>query len=491
VSEDAADPAPSRGEGARRADRPQERGCPLHSDIPGAGPVGLRSLLHGPRVPGEVPGAARPPRVWRMRSHRAARELLRRREGTTQAGFTAEAIPRGWLRRHPILLSDGPGHDAQRRAVGRFFSPQHVGRSSSATMEREAARLVDEAVRADGCDLGQLALLYSVAVSREIVGLTASSLEGMSRRLVRLQRQPGVDLTRPRWGRSLPRWALAALRGLGPLAAFHLRDVRAAIRRRRRQPADDVISHLLAQGARAADVLVECITYASAGMITTREFLVMACWHLLDDDALRERFLAGDREEKAAILREIIRLEPVVGHLYRRAREPFAPSECPAADDEILPGDLLDIHVRGRQRRRAGHGGGPARVPAAPAAAARGLGGWAQLRRRSAPLPRRAPRDHRVGGAAGAPPHGRAPPRAGPGHRLGRRRRGIPPAWHAAGVPRTRRLNPARVRGPDAAPSAVHLEGLTACVHTATPTSRALGSQCYSRSRMNHILRGQ
>jgi cytochrome P450 len=346
LSEDAADPAPSRGEGARRADRPQERGCPLHSDIPGAGPVGLRSLLHGPRVPGEVPGAARPPRVWRMRSHRAARELLRRREGTTQAGFTAEAIPRGWLRRHPILLSDGPGHDAQRRAVGRFFSPQHVGRSSSATMEREAARLVDEAVRADGCDLGQLALLYSVAVSREILGLTASSLEGMSRRLVRLQRQPGVDLTRPRWGRSLPRWALAALRGLGPLAAFHLRDVRAAIRRRRRQPADDVISHLLAQGARAADVLVECITYASAGMITTREFLVMACWHLLDDDALRERFLAGDREEKAAILREIIRLEPVVGHLYRRAREPFAPSECPAADDEILPGDLLDIHVR-------------------------------------------------------------------------------------------------------------------------------------------------
>lgn len=369
MSEDAADPATSRGEGARRADRPQERGCPLHSDIPGAGPVGLRSLLHGPRVPGEVPGAARPPRVWRIRSHPAARELLRRREGTTQAGFTAEAIPRGWLRRHPILLSDGPGHDAQRRAVGRFFSPQHVERSSSATMEREAARLVDEAVRAGGCDLGQLALLYSVAVSREIVGLTASSLEGMSRRLVRLQRQPGVDLTRPRWGRSLPRWALAALRGLGPLAAFHLRDVRPAIRRRRRQPADDVISHLLAQGARDADILVECITYASAGMITTREFLVMACWHLLDDDALRERFLAGDREEKAAILREIIRLEPVVGHLYRRAREPFAPSVCPAADgpdvdtadhpdtasdaaggpaadDEILPGDLLDIHVR-------------------------------------------------------------------------------------------------------------------------------------------------
>jgi cytochrome P450 len=346
VSEDVADPAPSGGKGARRADRPQERGCPLHSDIPGAGPVGLRSLLPGPRVPGEVPGAARPPRVWRIRSHPAARELLRRREGTTQAGFTAEAIPRGWLRRHPILLSDGPGHDAQRRAVGRFFSPQHVERSSSATMEREAGRLVDEAVRAGGCDLGQLALLYSVAVSREIVGLSASPLEGMSRRLVRLQRQPGVDLTRPRWGRSLPRWALAALRGLGPLAAFHLRDVRPAIRRRRRQPADDVISHLLAQGARAADVLVECITYASAGMITTREFLVMACWHLLDDDALRERFLAGDREEKAAILREIIRLEPVVGHLYRRAREPFAPSECPAADDEILPGDLLDIHVR-------------------------------------------------------------------------------------------------------------------------------------------------
>lgn len=336
--------------GSRRSDRPEERGCPLHSDIPGAGPLGLRSLLRGPRVPGADPGAdrtgdARLPRVWRIRSHTAGREVLRRREGTTQAGFTAEAIPSGRLRRHPILLSDGPVHDAQRRAVGRFFSPQGIERSSAETMEREAVRLVGEAVREGGCDLGQLALLYSVAVSREIVGLTASPLEAMSRRLVRLQRQPDVDLTRPRWGRSLPQWALAAVRGLGPLAAFHLRDVRPAIRRRRRHPADDVISHLLDQGARGADILVECVTYASAGMITTREFLVMACWHLLGGEALRTEFLAGDREEKAAILREIIRLEPVVGHLYRRARKPFDVSGCPAAAD-VRPGDLIDVHVR-------------------------------------------------------------------------------------------------------------------------------------------------
>jgi cytochrome P450 len=44
----------------------------------------------------------------------------------------------------------------------------------------------------------------------------------------------------------------------------------------------------------------------------------MAGWHLLENDPLRADFLAGDRDRRLAILEEILRLDPVVGTLYRK-----------------------------------------------------------------------------------------------------------------------------------------------------------------------------
>lgn len=79
-----------------------------------------------------------------------------------------------------------------------------------------------------------------------------------------------------------------------------------------------MISHLLDEGYSDREILTECLTYGAAGMITTREFITMAAWHLLEDDALRERFLGDDEASRIAILEEILRLEPVVGLLFRR-----------------------------------------------------------------------------------------------------------------------------------------------------------------------------
>ena len=64
--------------------------------------------------------------LWRIRSLEAARQVLRARHSTTQAGFTAEAIPQGFLKNHPILFSDGPLHDEQRSKVARFFAPRLI-----------------------------------------------------------------------------------------------------------------------------------------------------------------------------------------------------------------------------------------------------------------------------------------------------------------------------------------------------------------------------
>ncbi len=292
-----------------------------------------------------APRVQRDGHVWRIRSLATARQVLRARDRTTQAGFTAEAIPTGYLKHHPILISDGPGHDEQRSKVGRFFAPAVVAERYTARMESCAETLLNEAEAAGSCRLDDLALFYSVEVTADVVGLTDSPVRRMSSRLVSFFNQPPFDLTRADLGRTPGQWARAAFNGLVPIVRFYLADVRPAIRARRKLPRPDVISHLIGEGYTDADILVECVTYGTAGMVTTREFICMAAWHLLHDRPLRERYLSAEQPERFAILHEIIRLEPVVGHLYRRARD-----EVVITDGEdtwtIPPGDLIDVCLR-------------------------------------------------------------------------------------------------------------------------------------------------
>lgn len=283
--------------------------------------------------------------VWHVRSLAVARQVLRARDRTTQAGFTAEAIPKGYLKHHPILISDGPLHDEQRSRVARFFAPAVVAERYAARMEECADALLAEAGQRGTFALDELALYYTVEVTAEAVGLTESPVRKMARRLVTFFNQPPFDITKPDLGRTPAQWARAAVNGLLPIGRFYVADVRPAIRARRRQPRDDVISHLIAQDYTDADILVECVTYGTAGMVTTREFIAMACWHLLRHDSLRERYLVAEQAERFAILNEVIRLEPVVGHLYRRVQADLELTEG-GTTWTVAAGDLVDVCVR-------------------------------------------------------------------------------------------------------------------------------------------------
>jgi cytochrome P450 len=236
-------------------------------------------------------------------------------------------------------------HDEQRSKVGRFFAPTVVAERYTARMEATADALLAAAAGRGTLLLDELALDYAVEVTAEVVGLTDSPVPAMARRLVTFFNQPPFDITRPDLGRTAGQWAQAAVNGLVPIVRFYVADVRPAIRRRRRAPGQDVISHLIAEGYTNADILVECVTYGTAGMVTTREFIAMACWHLLRNERLRARYLVAGQDERFAILNEIIRLEPVVGHLYRRAS-----ADVEVGDREgtwtIPRGDLVDICVR-------------------------------------------------------------------------------------------------------------------------------------------------
>ncbi|WP_040157241.1 cytochrome P450 [Mobilicoccus massiliensis] len=304
--------------------------------------------------------------VWHVRSYPLVKEVLR--AGTTvQAGFNVDMV-RGGARamREPILYLDGPEHRRQRSMIARYFAPATVSRRYRELMESRAAELVDE-VRTETragrtVDLGRISLEYSVAVAAAVIGLTDS--RGMARRLERLFAIPaqpprshvggeddaGGDSSRG-VGAAVASLAgrfsavVSATRGLGPVAHFYARDVRPAIKARRERRREDVISHLLDQGYTDSEITTECVTYAAAGMVTTREYICIVAWHLLEDDDLRRRYVAGDEAERHELLHEILRLEPVVGHLFRRAVEDLTLTDGDVVH-HVPAGAVLDLSIR-------------------------------------------------------------------------------------------------------------------------------------------------
>ncbi|QCB93369.1 cytochrome P450 [Cellulomonas shaoxiangyii] len=280
-----------------------------------------------------------PEPAWRIRSFELARTVLRHADATRQAGFNAEGFDRdgGSSIRPPILYLEGDAHHAQRRAAARFFAPRTV-EGYRPWMQETADGLV-ATVRADTwTDVAPLGMRMAVQVAARVIGLDRSSSRGMHRRLDTFF-EPDTSVART----PLARWR--ALRRSTAMLRFFLLDVQPAIRSRRRRRRDDLISRLLDDGFSDLDILTECVTYAAAGMVTTRELMTVAVWHLLDDDALLARYRAADREGRVAVLDEVLRLEPVIGHLLRRTTAPLR-LEGPGGPVELPAGALVDIDVR-------------------------------------------------------------------------------------------------------------------------------------------------
>jgi cytochrome P450 len=236
----------------------------------------------------------------------------------------------------PVFLLDGEPHRRKRSALARFFTAKAVTTRYRAVMERTTEALISRMRLRGSARLDRISLQLAVVVAAEIIGLTNSGEAAMTSRIRRTLMPTSPNI----W-----RW-LAGL--LNPLAArlhavnFFYRDVRPAIKARRATRRDDIISHLIDQGYSDQAILIECMTYAVAGMVTTREFIVMAAWYLFERDALRERFLAADEDDQIIILEEILRLEPVASAVYRRATEQISD----AGPDPIPAGTLITIDIR-------------------------------------------------------------------------------------------------------------------------------------------------
>jgi cytochrome P450 len=215
----------------------------------------------------------------------------------------------------PVIFLDGELHKQRRVQLARYFTPKAIRERHSKVMHQTTDELMAGLRRKGRGQLDVMSLRLACDVAAEIVGLTNTDADAMS---ARLRKKFYASSKRKRPGLL---GKLGAAEDVARTLWFFRRDVVPAIRHRQTHDCDDVISYLVRAGYSDQEILVECMTYATAGMITTREFMVMAAWQLLEKEDLRRQFLEGDEDVQFAILDEILRVDPVAAYVYRRAEE--------------------------------------------------------------------------------------------------------------------------------------------------------------------------
>ncbi|HET6331838.1 MAG TPA: cytochrome P450 [Polyangiales bacterium] len=242
-----------------------------------------------------------------------AREILRHVK-IKQDGAGAEQVDVGNPEHVPVFFLDGELHHKRRAAIVKFFTPKAIQTRYLGVMERTTDKLVAQFRASGRARLDEISFELAVAVASEIVGLTASDRRKMSHRLATLL---ASTFSNAAGIRRLINKFNEVFYG----TQFMFLDVMPAVRERRKERRDDIISQTLDKNYSDRAIMIECMTYATAGMVTTRELIVMAAWHLFDRPDIRERFVASDEDGQMAILMEILRLEPIAAMIYRRADE--------------------------------------------------------------------------------------------------------------------------------------------------------------------------
>jgi len=284
-----------------------ERRCPLHDNVDRrkSADVAIRNTK-----PHEGSHWVKKPGV--------ARKILRSKNAR-QAGASADMVKFKNPEHAPVFFLDGTDHSNKRRKTQRFLSPQAISDQHYLIMKKVSGELIEELKKQGHAKLENLSFILAIEVVSEILG---SSLMMAS-------------------NSTLARTFQHAKRAFH-LFVFFAMDVRPAIKARRTSRKEDAISFYLDEGYSNFSIVIECLTYGTAGMLTTREFIIMVAWYLFENEPLRERFLAGDVKTQLSILMEILRLEPVAALIHRRVNEVVDGVE----KNPLPPGEKYGIDIR-------------------------------------------------------------------------------------------------------------------------------------------------
>lgn len=270
----------------------------------------------------------------------AGREILRSPQ-VRQAGASAEEVDLSNPGDISFFFLDGEPHRKRRAAVAGLFAPKTIVTRHQVVMNRTMDDIVAKLRARGSAPLDELSWQMAVDVAADIIGLTNSdSNENLALRIKgvldsSMERKPGF----------LSGLIFQVTRMIR-VAKVWKHDIAPAIEARRKEPKDDVISYMVKENYSKKGMIVECMSYGGAGMMTTREFIVMCAWHLFEKPALLERFLTGDEADQFAILEEILRLEPVATFVHRRAVEPIeGEGEAAMAQGEIVAINIRDANT--------------------------------------------------------------------------------------------------------------------------------------------------
>ena len=270
-----------------------------------------------------------------IKSADTAKKILRSRKGY-QAGAGADLIKFDNPEHLSVFFLDGEIHATKKRKTQQFLSPKAVSERHQKVMESASEHLLAEFQRTGKANLEDISFKLAAEVVGVILGLTNSKQDSRVKHIRQFMNET-IGEQKNGWAGVLQRLRQAIFIGV-----FYWCDVRPAIKARKISPKDDAISFYLKERYPLKSTLLECLTYGTAGMMTTREFIVMAAWYLFEDPALRNRYMSGDKQDQLAILLEILRLEPPAAVVFRRLEE-----ELSIAAETLLPaGERYGIDLR-------------------------------------------------------------------------------------------------------------------------------------------------
>ena len=280
---------------------------------------------HDPRIKKDANGD------WHVRGYNEARDLLK--EDLIQDGFNAEALRKAGF--DGVLYMSGEPHRQMRAAIAKYFSPTTVQNTHMTIIEKTADELIGRLQKQKRINLKSLTRDMATIIATAVVGLNPT--KGLIRRLDAMLHNP--DTSPNKFLRSL-----YGIRGNYLRMAFFFADVLPAIRRKRKNPGNDVISYMLSKKKKPLEIWVECIVYGAAGMATTQEFILVVLTHCMQNPSLRAIMTSNEAAARYEALNEILRLEPVIGKLYRRPSQPVhVTSE--GKDFTIPAGERITFHV--------------------------------------------------------------------------------------------------------------------------------------------------
>ncbi len=302
-----------------------ESGCPAHGNVDRRKSAAIALKNTQPDL-----GAH-----W-VKSPSIAKYILRSKHAR-QAGAGADLVTFKNPEQAPVFFLDGELHAIKRRKTQRFLSPKAVSQQHYLVMRKVTDELLAGFKTQGHAKLEDLSFSLAVEVVSEILGLTNSN---QAARVNRIQKVLASSISNAGDGKLAKVWQ--NFKRASALGTFYWFDVRPAIKARIKNPTDDAISFYIEEGYSKFMIVIECVTYGTAGMLTTREFITMAAWYLFEDQALRQQFLAGDEKEQVTILMEIVRLEPVAAMVHRRIDEEISG----IAEHPLPPGEKYGLDIR-------------------------------------------------------------------------------------------------------------------------------------------------